>query len=90
MVATSFNVVLRKFKVIGSLKGDSRKYQVYFKEILRVLGKVSEVFQISFKGVLRKLHGCFKEDWRVFLESFKWVSSIFERSLKRRVLKGVS
>ena len=42
----------------------------------------SKVFQGSFKGVPRKILGCFKEVSRVFQESFKGVSSEFQGSFK--------
>ena len=42
----------------------------------------SRMFQESFKGVYRKVQGCFQEVSRVFKESFKSVSSKFQGNIK--------
>ena len=53
-----------------------KEFQWCFKKDLRVF-EVSRMFQVCFKGVPRKILGCFKEVSRVFQESFKDVSSKF-------------
>ena len=52
-------------RVFERNKGVSRKSQRCFKDVLRMLtesfSEVSNVFQVSFKGVPRKFLGCLKE-----------------------------
>ena len=54
------------------------------KTLCRAIGskRKVKVFQGSFKGVLRKFQGCFKEISRVFHGSFKVVSRKFQGCLK--------
>ena len=59
---------MREFFLIvftKSLKGVSRKFKCFFKEVSRVLqGRLKGVpmeFKVGFKGVYKKFEGCFQE-----------------------------
>ena len=54
-------VFQKKFKWCLNLMDVSRKFQGYFKEVLRLLTENFKGVSMKFKGVSRRFQKCFKE-----------------------------
>ena len=72
LVSLKFLLVLKSFNGVSRL----------FKGCLMFQGSFKQVLQSGFKGLSRKLKGCFKEVLRVFQGSFKTDSKKFQDCFK--------